>query len=175
MKNQLGNKICGQHTQPHPGPETLAPELRPVSCMGSITQHDSKSTFSENRMVSPCFFSLQLVSECVLSVTGETPACPTNPLAISFGGHCCACAVPHFALVFALPVQRATACWGACSGPSMQTGSDGNKRKKNMFLGFPSNKKTSLSTWCLLHTVLQLRASFALLKCSICRTRRKNR
>lgn len=52
VRNQLGNKSSGQHTRAHAVPETLALMLRPVSCMGSLTQHDSKSTFSENRVVS---------------------------------------------------------------------------------------------------------------------------
>lgn len=60
------------------------------------------------------------------------------------------------------------------SGHSVQTGAVGNRRRKKVFIDFPPKKKTFHSTWCLSHSVLQLRDCFVLLNCSTCRNHKEN-
>lgn len=116
VKNQLGNKTCGHHTQAHLGPETLAP------CSGQCPAWEVQPSMTANPLFlrtewshHSCFFSSSeyFPEKCVLSVAGESPTCPTNPLAINVGGHCCACTVPHLCTDVCSPTAESHSLLGS--------------------------------------------------------------
>lgn len=87
------------------------------------------------------FFSSSesLSVKCVLSMVGESP---TNPLALNFGGRCCACTMPHLCTGVCTPSAESHSLLGslplatACKLGQVEVGG-----RKRCFWIFPQIRK----------------------------------